>query len=205
MQDSAVSPTGTPRNLLDIKQTLLAQMRQQRGHATAFSREDNDTFELLGMLYGQIEREVRTDTQAAALLRRLQTPLLRVALQDRGFFIRPHHPARQLLNAVAESGARWLDHDDVDPQMLAPLQQAVNHVVEHYDGDASVFETSNQELQAQLQQLARKAEMTERRHVEAARGKEKLEIAKRQAAETIAGMFWWIASNWAWSMSSSTK
>jgi len=188
MQDSAVSPTGTPRNLLDIKQTLLAQMRQQRGHATAFSREDNDTFELLGMLYGQIEREVRTDTQAAALLRRLQTPLLRVALQDRGFFIRPHHPARQLLNAVAESGARWLDHDDVDPQMLAPLQQAVNHVVEHYDGDASVFETSNQELQAQLQQLARKAEMTERRHVEAARGKEKLEIAKRQAAETIAGM-----------------
>ena len=179
------SPTGTPRSLLDIKQALLAQVRQQRGRGATFSREDSDTFELLGMLYGQIEREVRADTPAAALLRRLQLPLLRVALQDRAFFVRTQHPARELLNAVAESGARWLDDDDIDPQLLAPLQQAVNHVVENYEGDASVFEASNQELQSQLHNLARKAEMTERRHVEAARGKEKLEIAKRQAADTI--------------------
>jgi hypothetical protein len=185
MQET-MSPTGTPRSLLDIKQTLLAQVRQQRGRGASFSREDSDTFELLGMLYGQIEREIRTDTPASGLLRRLQMPLLRVALQDRGFFVRAQHPARQLLNAVAESGARWLDDDDVDPQLLAPLQQAVSNVVEHYDGDPSVFEASNQELQAQLHNLARKAEMTERRHVDAARGKEKLEIAKRQAADTIA-------------------
>ena len=184
MQET-MSPTGTPRSLLDIKQTLLAQVRQQRGRGAIFSREDNDTFELLGMLYGQIEREIRTDTPASGLLRRLQMPLLRVALQDRGFFVRAQHPARQLLNAVAESGARWLDQDDVDPQLLAPLQQAVSNVVEHYDDDPAVFEASNQELQAQLYTLARKAEMTERRHVEAARGKEKLEIAKRKAADTI--------------------
>ena len=185
MQET-MSPTGTPRSLLDIKQTLLAQVRQQRGRGASFSREDNDTFELLGMLYGQIEREIRTDTPASGLLRRLQLPLLRVALQDRAFFVRAQHPARQLLNAVAESGARWLDDDDVDPQLLAPLQQAVSHVVDNYDSDPAVFEASNQELQAQLHNLARKAEMTERRHVDAARGKEKLEIAKRQAADTIA-------------------
>lgn len=187
MQET-MSPTGTPRSLLDIKQALMAQVRQQRGHGASFSREDNDTFELLGMLYGQIEREIRTDTPASGLLRRLQLPLLRVALQDRAFFVRAQHPARQLLNAVAESGARWLDDDDVDPQLLAPLQQAVSNVVEHYDGDLAVFEASNQDLQAQLHNLARKAEMTERRHVEAALGKEKLEIAKRQAADTVAGL-----------------
>jgi hypothetical protein len=173
------------KTLLDIKQTLLAQVRQQRGRGANFSREDNDSFELLSMLFGHIEREVRKDAPAATLLKRLQVPLLRVALQDRAFFIRPQHPARQLLNAVAESGARWLDKDDIDPQMLAPLQQAVNHVVENFDGDTAVFEASNQELQASLHALARKAEMTERRHVEAARGKEKLEIAKHKAAETI--------------------
>ena len=44
-------------------------------------------------------------------------PLLRVALQDRAFFVRPQHPARQLLNAVAESGATWLSDDEVDPQL----------------------------------------------------------------------------------------
>ena len=179
---------GTTRNLLEIKQALLAQFRQQRGRGASLTREDSDTFELLGMLYGQIEREVKPDSAASSLLRDLQVPLLRVALQDRAFFVRPQHPARELLNAVAETGARWLDQDDLDPQLLQPLQRAVRQVVDNYDGDASVFEASNRELQTQLQALARKAEMTERRHVEAARGKEKLEIAKQQAADTIAGI-----------------
>jgi hypothetical protein len=59
-------------------------------------------------------------------------------------------------------------------------------VVEKLDGDPAAFESSNRDLQAQLQNLARKAEMAERRHVEAARGKEKLEIAKHRAAEAVA-------------------
>ncbi|MFL6593392.1 MAG: DUF1631 family protein [Luteimonas sp.] len=186
LRETAAS--GNLRNLPDIKQALLVHMRQQRGHATSLSLQDSDTFELLDMLYTQILREVRSDAPASPLLRKLQLPLLRVALQDRGFFVRAQHPARQLLNAVAESGARWLDEQDVDPQLLLPLQQAVDHVVEHYDGDSAVFDASNRDLQTQLQHLARKAEMAERRHVEAARGKEKLEIAKRQSAETIAGI-----------------
>jgi hypothetical protein len=184
----ATGPAGNKRKLVDIKQALLAQMRQQRGHGAALSPRDSDTFELLDMLYTQLEREVRADAPAAPLLRKLQVPMLRVALQDRGFFIRAQHPARQLLNAVAESGARWIEEGDVDPQMIEPLQKAVDDVVEHYDGDPTVFDASNRELQAQLHTLARKAETAERRHVEAARGKEKLEIAKRQAAETIASM-----------------
>jgi hypothetical protein len=187
LQHAAPAKAGL-KTLLDIKQTLLAQVRQQRGRGANFSREDNDSFELLSMLFSHIEREVRKDAPAASLIKRLQVPLLRVALQDRAFFIRPQHPARQLLNAVAESGARWLDKDDIDPQMIAPLQEAVNHVVENFDGDTAVFEASNRELQAQLHTLARKAEMTERRHVEAARGKEKLEIAKHKAADTIAAI-----------------
>ena len=186
MKDAAVS--GNIRNLLDIKQALLVQMRQERGHAASLSLQDSDTFELLDMLYTQIQREVRGDTAASQLLRKLQLPLLRVALQDRGFFVRAQHPARQMLNAVAESGARWLDDDDVDPQLLEPLHRAVDEVVRNYDGDNDAFDASNRDLQMQLQVLARKAEMAERRHVEAARGKEKLEIAKRQAAETISGI-----------------
>jgi hypothetical protein len=181
----ATSPTGSPRSLLDIKQTLLAQSRQVHGKGAAFSREDNDAFELLGMLYSQIEREVRRDTPAVGLLGRLQVPLLRVALQDRAFFVRQQHPARQLLNAVAESGATWLGDEEVDPQLVHSLRSAVEHVVQNFREDPAAFETANRELQGSLQQLARKAEVTERRHVEAARGKEKLELAKRRSNEVI--------------------
>jgi hypothetical protein len=137
------------------------------------------------MLYGQIEREVRQDAPARGLLGRLQVPLLQVALQDRAFFVRSQHPARQLLNAVAESGATWLTDEDVDPQLANQLKQAVDHVAEHYQDDPGAFEQANRELQEQLKLLARKAEVAERRHVEAARGKEKLALAKRRAADVI--------------------
>lgn len=174
-----------PRTVAEVRQALLVEGRQQDGEPIALSREDSDTFELLGLLYTEIGRELREGAASSALMERLQVPLLRVALQDREFFVRQHHPARQLLNAVAESGARWLGEDDADPQLGAQLQQAVDHVVENYDGDSQVFEAANQELQEKLHAIARKAEVTERRHVEAARGKEKLVLAKQRAAAVL--------------------
>lgn len=172
-------------NVSDIRQTLLAQSRQQRGGAAALSREDSDTFELLGLMYAAIGRELREDAPSKPLLDRLQLPLLRLALQDRAFFIRSQHPARQLLNSVAESGAKWSPPDEADPQLQQQLNNVVEHVVEHYQGDAAVFETANQSLQQHLHKTARRSEVSERRHVEAARGKEKLELARRRALDII--------------------
>jgi hypothetical protein len=171
--------------LSDLRQALLAHGRHKYGEAITLSQEDSDAIELLGMLYAELARDVRSESTSNSLLERLQVPLLRVALQDHGFFGRTHHPARQLLNAVAESGASWLADDERDPALEEHLKRAVDHVVEHYRGDASVFATANQPLQDHLHAMARKAEVSERRHVEAARGKEKLEVSKRRAQEVL--------------------
>ena len=160
---------GTLASLTDIKQDLLARLRQQLGHGAALSGEDSDTFELLDMLYGQIEREVRNDTKSALLLKRLQVPVISLALQNRAFFVQDDHPARLLMNTVAESGARWIDHDELDPQLVPALQEAVERVVRDHRDDPEVFAKSNDELQTRLHTIVRKAELTERRHVEAAR------------------------------------
>ncbi|GAB2613605.1 DUF1631 domain-containing protein [Novilysobacter erysipheiresistens] len=184
LQTRAPTPQ-SPRSVPDIRQALLAQSRLQRGHATTLSGEDNDTFELLNLLYTAIGSELRKGAPSNDLLDRLQVPLLRVALQDRGFFVREEHPARQLLNAVAEAGAVWIADDETDPQLNSKLQHAVDHVVTHYDGDATVFDSANQKLQQHLQAMARKAEVSERRHVDAARGRDKLDLAKARANEAI--------------------
>ena len=188
LQAQPLSVSGAPQTLADVKQTLLAQARQRRGVHAELSPRDNDTFELLGMLFGNLDEEIRADAPAAALVKRLQVPLLRVALNDSAFFVRSRHPARQLLNTVAESAARWLDEADFDPQFLVPLQNAVTHVVEKYDGDVEVFTASNEQLQTHLQAQVRKAELLEKRHTEAARGKEKLEVAKLRAAQVMADL-----------------
>ena len=191
MQGSARDPAGDaprtpPRSVHDVRQALLAQSRQAHGHATALSREDNDSFELLAILLAEIQRELRQDAPGNRLVHKLVVPLLRLVLKDHGFFVQQSHPARQLLNAVAESGANWTPEEDADPLLNEQLSHAVDDVVTHYEGDANVFDAANQRVQQHLQVMARRAEVAERRHVDAARGKEKLELAKRRAAETIA-------------------
>ncbi len=180
-----VQPGQPHRSMINLQEALLAQVREQYGPDATLVKEDADTFELLGMLYNEIEREVQRDTQAVDLLVRLQVPVAQAALHDREFFLRPQHPARELLNSVAESGATWLGDDDVDPQLVTKLQHAVDRVVTDYHGDERVFEEVNSEVQAHFNAMARKAEMAERRHVEAARGKDRLEVAKHRASEAI--------------------
>jgi hypothetical protein len=174
-----------PRSVHEVRQALLAQSRQVQGQATALSRDDNDAFELLAILMGEVQRELRQDAPGNRLVHRLVVPLLRLVLKDRGFFVHQSHPARQLLNAVAESGANWVSEEEVDPQLNDQLVHAVDDVVAHYQGDAKVFDAANERVRHHLQTMARRAEVAERRHVDAARGKEKLELAKRRAAAVI--------------------
>lgn len=182
---SALAGLRGRRQMRDVQAALLATLRAEHGPQAALAPQDADTFDLLGLLYAEIEREVRSDAPAAGLLERLQVPLVRAALQDSAFFVRSQHPARELLNAVAESGAAWLSEEDTDPQLLLKLNQTVDRVVEEYEGDEQVFEQAHQDIQAQYRTLAHKAEIAERRHIEAARGKERLEVAKDLTSATL--------------------
>jgi len=173
------------RTVDDLRQAMLARMRESHGPDAGLSQEHSDTFELLGMLYHEIGREVHEDAPAQDLLEKLQVPVVRAAVQDRSFFVRDQHPARELLNSVAESGATWLADDDADPQLVLRLEQAVDKVVEEYDGDETVFERANREVQEHYRAQAHKAEVSERRQVEAARGRDRLETAKRNASVAI--------------------
>jgi hypothetical protein len=186
---TAPLPERTPdqprRTVADLQQAMLAEVRAKHGPGATLASADSDTFELLDLLYNEIEREVQQDAPAADMLVRLQVPVVQAALRDRNFFLRAQHPARDLLNTVAESGATWLGDEDVDPHLVQRLHKAVETVVETYEGDEAVFEDANRDVQQHLQAAARKAELAERRQIEAARGKDRLEIAKQRASETI--------------------
>ncbi|MCD9033632.1 DUF1631 domain-containing protein [Luteimonas sp. Y-2-2-4F] len=187
LQRRPASPPGdgSGDGILDIRHDLLAQAAEGAG-AAALSPEDGDTFELLALLYAWLERELRPDAPTAGLVRQLQVPMLRMSLQDRAFLLRASHPARRLLDTVAESAARWLDPDELDPQLIEPLRRAVADVGTEFDQDPAVFERAQARLRGDLQAQARRAAAAERRHVEAARGKEKLEIARRRADAILA-------------------
>lgn len=184
-----VAPGRKHRTFRDVQQQLLTAAREAHGQETELDPRDADSFELLDMLYAEIEREVKPDAPCVELLVRLQVPVARASLLDRRFFTSPRHPARELLNMVAESGAVWLEQDAEDPQLAQKLHTAVDRVVNEYDGNEAVLERANRDIQQHLDSAARRAALSERRHVEAAQGKDRLEVSRRMAREVIAGAF----------------
>ena len=177
------------RSIAHVKQDMLAQLRQVTppGQSPTLSPEHNDIVELLSLLFENISREFTPTSPAAQLLAKLQVPMLRVALSDKGFFTRRQHPARLMLNAVAETGATWLrDGEDLDQGLLDKLNVVVDKVTHEFNDDPAIFESTVGDLEQQMQTQARKAEVAERRHVEAARGKERLALARQGAEAAVA-------------------
>ncbi|MCK6230108.1 DUF1631 family protein [Stenotrophomonas indicatrix] len=171
--------------MTDLQAAVLAQLRSEHGTQASLGSHDRDNLDLLRLLLQQVQQQQRPDPVPAALLARLQVPLARAAMADPGFFVRDEHPARELLNHVAEAGASWLGDDDVDPQLLQRLAQSVQGLLGQDARTPEAFAVANDEIQQHQRAAAHRAELAERRHVEAARGKERLELARRQANAQI--------------------
>ncbi len=180
----------TARTIQHIKQDLMSQLRMDSGDqdAPVLKPEDSDTIDLVGMLFESINKDVKENSPAAHLLAKLQVPLMRVALQDKSFFTKENHPARQMLGTIAESGAYWMSDDDADPALMSKMNAVVDRTVREFDGDMSLFQQLLLDINSHLQILSRKAEVAEKRHIEAARGKEKLAMAREQAAAAVTGL-----------------
>lgn len=177
------------RSIAHLRQDLLNQLRQftPDGRPPQLSSVDTDTLDLVGMLFDFIARDMPSSGSTQALLTKLQVPVLRVALRDKGFFTRRNHPARQLLNAVAETGQHWIDEEegDTDRTLVEKMQLVVDRVSAEFDGRDELFDELLTDLSRHMNMLARKAEVAERRHVDAAKGRERLDLAREHAVQAV--------------------
>ncbi len=176
------------RRVADIKQDMIAQLRQMHGGQTPkLEQETSDTLDLVGMLFDHVLADSKPSSTTHSLLTKLQVPILKVAIKDKSFFSKRNHPARQLLNSIAENGMFWADGDDVDQALVERMQMVVDRITADFDNDVGVFEAMVGDLGRHVTTVQRKAEVSEKRYVEAAKGRERLEVARKGAATSIDG------------------
>jgi hypothetical protein len=172
-----------------LRQELLAQLRANGPGAgdLRLSDEQRDVFDLVSLWFERLLEETRPAGAAQYLLNRLHVPCLRMALADPSVFQRGTHPARRLLTAVVETAALWIDgsEGELDGALLDKLRHAVEYTLANFNGDPALFERQAVELEEHLNGLRQRAEMAERRQLDAAQGREKLEVARTRAAEAI--------------------
>ncbi len=169
-----------------LKAHLVTQINQLRGSKGArMSGADEDTIDLVGMLFEFILEDRNLPVEMQVLLARLQIPYLKAAILDRRMFAHASHPARRLLDALAEAAKGWSEESDRGRRLYAKVHGIVETLLQEFDDDLDIFARLEQEL-ADFQTTNRKrAELSEQRVAEATRGREKLQQARRRAAQEI--------------------
>lgn len=174
------------RSMAHIRQDLMNQLRGAGDGALRRLRdEDSDAIDLIGLLFAHLLEGYRPNSLSHAVVSRLQIPVLRVALREPGFFSERSHPAARLLSAIVEALADWVEDEDSDRPVVEKLQMVADRLALEYDDDAASFAHCLDDLRKHVGALQRKAEVAERRHVEAAKGRVKLDLARAAAFEVV--------------------
>lgn len=147
---------------------------------------DMQTIDLVGMLFEYMLSDDHLPDSVKALLSYLHTPFLKIAFIDKDFFEQPEHPARVLLNSLAEAGVRWVSNDGSDQyDIFTKIKATVFRLLQEFKNDVRIFAESLIEFNAYTHNVARRQELMERRALEKAQGEEKLREAKIQVNNEV--------------------
>lgn len=148
---------------------------------------DEDTMDLVFLLFEQLLAGADMPDAIKVLVSRLQIPYVKVALVDRRFFDDPEHPARRLLNRIAEASIGWNDGDrDQGDGLYARIEQLVQRVVAAPRSEPRLFETLDRELADYLAGQRVRVASAEERVVRQAVARSSRQNARRQALACIA-------------------
>lgn len=172
--------------VLHLKEQLLSQLGSLRGQRPGqIATIDEDTIDLVGMLFEFILEDRNLPPQMQVLLARLQIPYLKAAILDRKLFAHRQHPARRLLDGLADAAKSWSEESDRDGRLHDTVKAIVERLLQEFDDDMTIFDRLSAELQQFQETNRRRAELAEQRVAESTRGREKLEQARRRAAREI--------------------
>ncbi|RLJ18860.1 DUF1631 domain-containing protein [bacterium endosymbiont of Escarpia laminata] len=162
------------------------RMLEEGGTYRALGEADNDTIDVISMLFEFILDDHSLPDAMKALLSRLQIPMLKVAIIDKTFFSKKVHPARRLLNNLAQAAIGWSDGGDRSSDSLfGVMENIVKRVLTDFDDDPAIFKALNDDFNEWWEREQRGADVAEQRTNQVTRGKEQLRAAKAAVTDEL--------------------
>ena len=146
---------------------------------------DEDAIDLVGMLFDVLLDERDLTVPSKELIGRLVVPFVKVALLDRKMFVQKTHPARRLLNALAEACEGNQGESSAERNLMGKVEEVVERLVAEFNENIAIFMTLEEEFREFLAQHRRRVEITERRAAEIQRGQERLDLARERARQEL--------------------
>tara|TARA_B100000809_G_scaffold153131_1_gene150495 strand:- start:288 stop:2615 length:2328 start_codon:yes stop_codon:yes gene_type:complete len=158
---------------------LLTQHFQVVSKDTRIESNDMHTIDLVGMLFEYMLSDENLPDSIKTLLSYLHTPFMKIAFLDKSFFTETEHPARLLLNSLAEAGVRWVSNDGTSQyDMYEKIKSVVSRVLQEFKDDVRIFAELLLDFSGYTKKLSRRQELMERRVMEKLEGEEKLREVK---------------------------
>ncbi len=147
---------------------------------------DMKTIDLVGMLFEYMLNDDQLPDCVKATLSFLHTPYLKIAFADTDFFRQHQHPARQLLNVLADAGVRWVANDGSSEfKVYQQMQETVRRILQEFDNEVKLFASLLMEFNSYIRKVELRVQLMERRAMEKARGEDRLREAKRRVNTEI--------------------
>jgi hypothetical protein len=165
------------------------------GHATSMglappnsqmADQDEQALFLVGMLFDVLLGQRSYERAVREQFVRLSVPYAKAAMLDQRLFAQKSHPARRLLNALAEACDGNHGESNGERELLNRVTGVVDRLNAEFNEDVAIFTTIEEEFRGFLEQHQRRIELAERRATEAQRGRERLEEARISAAMELA-------------------
>lgn len=167
-----------PQNVALVNHQLTEQLKEESDNGDV-DPDDMHTIDLVGMLFEYMLSDDRLPDSVKTILSYLHTPILKVAFLDSSFFEKDEHPARLLLNSLAEAGTRWVGNDGTSQyDIYSRVREVVSRVLDEFENDVRLFAELLLEFSSNVKKIARRQELMEKRVMEKVQGEEKLREVK---------------------------
>lgn len=142
--------------------------------------------DLMDKLFAKVNTQSIAAAEISQELRKLELPILQVALQDATFFDREKHPARRLLNEIAEASIGYTDGVDVSQD---PVAKAIAQLSETLDSENPLDNAALTQLLLNFIELVekerRRVAALERRLMEEVAATEKVNQAHQAVVKVL--------------------
>ncbi|MFA5242520.1 MAG: DUF1631 domain-containing protein [Sulfuricella sp.] len=128
--DAAALANGRVNVLREIKASPVASTM---GHVDAM------TLDIVAMLFDYILDDRRIPDAMKALIGRLQIPVLKVAMLDKAFFSQKSHPARKLLDRLAEVSIGWDETEGHEGGFYQAVDELIQRILNEFDDKVGIF------------------------------------------------------------------
>jgi hypothetical protein len=156
---------------------LLRELKTQ-GLGTDSSQIEAMTIDIVAMLFDYVFDDKDIPDNIKALIARLQIPVLKVAILDKSFFSKKSHPARRLLDTLAEASVCFSGQASKSDPLYREIAATVNRVHDEFETDIQLIADALTAFESFLKEREKAAEELIEQSARAMHEREKSEMAR---------------------------